>query len=324
MSDPEVWNWQEIQALEIEAISDTPCFLFLWCGAEEGLEAGRVCMQVRGRGGWCARRRTMRLVHVDGGPGGWGGAGRGGARWGARRWEGMSEWQGSEGRAYGGRERDDGGGARGAVSGPWGHARQRGRWVAQGAVRDLGCGMAQRGTAWHSMVQRGTAWLVRRAVSGAVPYCPGAASRSFLAPLAHSPLRHPPGVLLARQKWGFRRCEDICWIKTNKDLGKRPYLKAANQHPESMLVHTKVRGRRGSGGSGVPDGEAVPSPRVGWKRKRRFKSANPPARLGGGGGRRGVSNVHGNDARRAIRRRCVASPPSAWLAGWLVEEMTRG
>ncbi|KXZ54988.1 hypothetical protein GPECTOR_3g153 [Gonium pectorale] len=81
VSDPEVWSWQEIQALEIEAIADTPCFLFLWCGAEEGLEAGR--------------------------------------------------------------------------------------------------------------------------------------------------------------KWGFRRCEDICWIKTNKEAGKRAYLKAANQHPESMLVHTK-------------------------------------------------------------------------------------
>ena len=47
VSDPEVWSWQDIQALEIEAIADTPCFLFLWCGAEEGLEAGRVCMQVR-------------------------------------------------------------------------------------------------------------------------------------------------------------------------------------------------------------------------------------------------------------------------------------
>lgn len=85
VSDPEVWAWQDIQALEIEAIADNPCFLFLWCGAEEGLEAGRICMQ----------------------------------------------------------------------------------------------------------------------------------------------------------KWGFRRCEDICWIKTNKDQGRRPYLKAANQHPESMLVHTK-------------------------------------------------------------------------------------
>ncbi|KAG2496477.1 hypothetical protein HYH03_005303 [Edaphochlamys debaryana] len=85
VSDPESWTWQELQALELEAISDTPCFLFLWCGAEEGLEAGRVCMQ----------------------------------------------------------------------------------------------------------------------------------------------------------KWGFRRCEDICWIKTNREGSKRPYLKATNQHPDSILVHTK-------------------------------------------------------------------------------------
>lgn len=48
--------------------------------------------------------------------------------------------------------------------------------------------------------------------------------------------------------------EDICWIKTNKEGGKgpgggrRPYLTAANQHPESMLVHTKVRGGRLRGG----------------------------------------------------------------------------
>eukprot|EP00198_Chlamydomonas_reinhardtii_P000912 XP_001690247.1 predicted protein [Chlamydomonas reinhardtii] len=56
VADPEVWSWQDIQALDIEAVADNPCFLFLWCGAEEGLEAGRVCMQVggRGRGGWVA------------------------------------------------------------------------------------------------------------------------------------------------------------------------------------------------------------------------------------------------------------------------------
>ncbi|KXZ54992.1 hypothetical protein GPECTOR_3g157 [Gonium pectorale] len=49
--------------------------------------------------------------------------------------------------------------------------------------------------------------------------------------------------LEAGRKWGFRRCEDICWIKTNKEAGKRAYLEAANQHTESMLVHTKVRRR---------------------------------------------------------------------------------
>lgn len=56
----ESWTWQDIVALDIDAIADTPCFLFLWCGAEEGLEAGRVAMQVsecchtlqgKGRGG---------------------------------------------------------------------------------------------------------------------------------------------------------------------------------------------------------------------------------------------------------------------------------
>ncbi|PNW88915.1 hypothetical protein CHLRE_01g050600v5 [Chlamydomonas reinhardtii] len=101
VADPEVWSWQDIQALDIEAVADNPCFLFLWCGAEEGLEAGRVCMQ----------------------------------------------------------------------------------------------------------------------------------------------------------KWGFRRVEDICWIKTNKEGGKgpgggrRPYLTAANQHPESMLVHTKEHCLMGIKGS---------------------------------------------------------------------------
>ncbi len=30
LRDREVWTWQEIQALEIENIADTPSFLFLW------------------------------------------------------------------------------------------------------------------------------------------------------------------------------------------------------------------------------------------------------------------------------------------------------
>ncbi len=68
VSDPEVWAWQDIQALEIEAIADNPCFLFLWCGAEEGLEAGRICMQVRGMGGegqvFCHPCNRKVLAHV--------------------------------------------------------------------------------------------------------------------------------------------------------------------------------------------------------------------------------------------------------------------
>lgn len=39
-------------------------------------------------------------------------------------------------------------------------------------------------------------------------------------------------------KWGFRRCEDICWIKTNKDPSRK-YLSASNQEPYSVLTHTK-------------------------------------------------------------------------------------
>ena len=37
------------------------------------------------------------------------------------------------------------------------------------------------------------------------------------------------------RKWGFRRCEDICWIKTNKtNPGNTKYLE-----PNSVLQHTK-------------------------------------------------------------------------------------
>lgn len=31
--------------LEIEAIADTPSFVFLWCGSAEGLDAGRHCLK---------------------------------------------------------------------------------------------------------------------------------------------------------------------------------------------------------------------------------------------------------------------------------------
>lgn len=43
-------------------------------------------------------------------------------------------------------------------------------------------------------------------------------------------------------KWGFRRSEDICWIKTNNDHGNRKYLSAVHQEHNSVLVRTKVRG----------------------------------------------------------------------------------
>jgi N6-adenosine-specific RNA methylase IME4 len=45
VTDGHYWTWQEIMALQIEAITDTPSFVFLWCGSAEGLDAGRHCLQ---------------------------------------------------------------------------------------------------------------------------------------------------------------------------------------------------------------------------------------------------------------------------------------
>ena len=37
------------------------------------------------------------------------------------------------------------------------------------------------------------------------------------------------------RRWGFRRCEDICWIKTNKNKpGNTSYLE-----PKALFQHTK-------------------------------------------------------------------------------------
>eukprot|EP00898_Chlorokybus_atmophyticus_P000649 jgi/Chlat1/1585/Chrsp123S08669 len=41
----ETWTWEEIAALRIEAIADTPSFLFLWVGDGEGLDKGRNCLR---------------------------------------------------------------------------------------------------------------------------------------------------------------------------------------------------------------------------------------------------------------------------------------
>lgn len=41
------------------------------------------------------------------------------------------------------------------------------------------------------------------------------------------------------KKWGFRRCEDICWIKTNKDANRK--ASTVRQYANSVLQHTKVR-----------------------------------------------------------------------------------
>ena len=41
---PDSWTWEEIQALRIEDIADTPSFVFLWCGSLEGVNHGRQCL----------------------------------------------------------------------------------------------------------------------------------------------------------------------------------------------------------------------------------------------------------------------------------------
>ncbi|GLJ55576.1 hypothetical protein SUGI_1193490 [Cryptomeria japonica] len=39
------WTWEDIRSLEIEAIADNPCFIFLWVGSNEGLAEGRLCFK---------------------------------------------------------------------------------------------------------------------------------------------------------------------------------------------------------------------------------------------------------------------------------------
>lgn len=41
----EWWSLEEIQSLRIEAIADTPSFIFLWVGDAEGLDQGRLCLK---------------------------------------------------------------------------------------------------------------------------------------------------------------------------------------------------------------------------------------------------------------------------------------
>ena len=43
--DVEVWSPQEIMNLRIDAITDTPSFCFLWCGAGVGLTWGRAMLR---------------------------------------------------------------------------------------------------------------------------------------------------------------------------------------------------------------------------------------------------------------------------------------
>lgn len=40
------------------------------------------------------------------------------------------------------------------------------------------------------------------------------------------------------KKWGFRRCEDICWIKTNQDPSRK--ASTVRQDANAVLQHTKA------------------------------------------------------------------------------------
>ncbi|KAF6245562.1 MT-A70-domain-containing protein [Scenedesmus sp. NREL 46B-D3] len=63
------------------------------------------------------------------------------------------------------------------------------------------------------------------------------------------------------RKWGYKRCEDICWIKTNQQHKSRKYLIPTYQQEGSMLVHTKehcLMGIRGNVKRG-PDGHLIHS-----------------------------------------------------------------
>ncbi|XP_037530866.1 N6-adenosine-methyltransferase non-catalytic subunit [Nematolebias whitei] len=40
-----IWAWDDIMGLQIEEISASRAFVFLWCGSEEGLDLGRMCLK---------------------------------------------------------------------------------------------------------------------------------------------------------------------------------------------------------------------------------------------------------------------------------------
>jgi len=42
--DDESWSWEEVRALRVEDVADTPSFVFLWCGSREGTTHGRACL----------------------------------------------------------------------------------------------------------------------------------------------------------------------------------------------------------------------------------------------------------------------------------------
>lgn len=44
---------------------------------------------------------------------------------------------------------------------------------------------------------------------------------------------------LLLKKWGFRRCEDICWLKTNKEKKKEDNINISHRDNKFIFHHTK-------------------------------------------------------------------------------------
>ena len=40
------WDWDKIMALDIAEVAAQRSFVFLWCGSSDGLDLGRLCLQV--------------------------------------------------------------------------------------------------------------------------------------------------------------------------------------------------------------------------------------------------------------------------------------
>lgn len=40
------WDWEKIMALDIGQMAANRAFVFLWCGSSDGLDLGRLCLQV--------------------------------------------------------------------------------------------------------------------------------------------------------------------------------------------------------------------------------------------------------------------------------------
>ncbi|KAL6011796.1 hypothetical protein ACLOJK_002262 [Asimina triloba] len=65
----EYWTFEEIQNLKIEAIADTPSFIFLWVGDGVGLEQGRQCLKkehcLMGIKGTVRRSTDGHIIHAN-------------------------------------------------------------------------------------------------------------------------------------------------------------------------------------------------------------------------------------------------------------------